>query len=127
MTPVMIEELQRVLAHGQLPIAEATERIRQAGSAWTRDQLLLLAQCYGGLALSEDGLTLRLGGRSETDELQDALRDAVASFGGRPVPPAEVRRRLPDRFVTTDEQIRALARKTEGLSVVGPGYIQRVR
>ena len=56
--------------------------------------------------------------------LRDAIVDAVRSFSGRAVPASEVRQRLPDHFVTTDEQVRAIAKRTTGLEIIGPGLLR---
>jgi hypothetical protein len=53
-----------------------------------------------------------------------AIVEAVRSFAGKPVPAVQVRARLPDHFVATDEQILAVARRAAGLEVVGPKLIR---
>jgi len=48
----------------------------------------------------------------------------VRSFAGKPVAANQVRERLPSHFITTDEQVLALARRTAGLEVFGPQLIR---
>jgi hypothetical protein len=75
-----------------------------------------------GFSLNEEQVSL--GARSEEDELHEAIIEAVRSFGGRPVPAMEVKKRLPERFIVTDEKIKAIARKSSALEVFGPGLLR---
>ena len=123
MTPQFAEETLGTLRHAALGIEELHERARMTGSEWTRDQLELFLHCVAGVECDESGL-YHVGGRSTEDQLQDAIVDAVRSFAGRPVTAGQVCSRLPNHFVTTDEQVLAVARRTAGLVVFGPKLIR---
>lgn len=124
MTPKQAEEMLRTLKSKALSLDELHERARCAGSPWSTDQLQLFLRCAPHVEFDERAGTYRAAPRGEESELQDAILEAVRSFAGRAVPAVEVRRRLPDRFVTTDEQVRAIAKRTSGLEVIGPGLIR---
>lgn len=126
MTPRHAEELLSVLRQKALVLDELHERVRLLGSAWTREQLELFLLCAPGVTRDETG-TFRAGAPSAQDDLQAAIIDAVRSFAGKPVPAAQVRARLPNHFVTTDEQVLAVARRTAGLEVFGPKLIRTVQ
>lgn len=127
MTPRQAEELLRALKERACSLDDLHERARGAGSAWSREQLLLFLQCAPGLAHDAVADTWRVTRRDAVEVLQDAIVDAVRSFAGRPVPAAQVRARLPNQLVTTDEQILALSRRTPGLEIVGPNLIRIAR
>lgn len=127
MTPRQAEELLRALKERAYSLDELHERARVSGSDWSREQLLLFLQCAPGLAHDDVADTWRVARRDAVGALQDAIVDAVRSFAGRPVPAAQVRARLPNELVTTDEQILALSRRTPGLEIVGPNLIRIAR
>jgi hypothetical protein len=116
-------ELLGALAEKALNLNELHERARLSGSSWTRDQLELLLLCLGGIDRDDAGLYRAVGAGAD-DELRSAIIAAVRSFAGKPVPAAQVRSRLPNHFVTTDEQVLAVARRTAGLEVFGPKLIR---
>lgn len=123
MTPRQAEEL---LAHLKLKargLDELHERVRLSGSAWTREQLELFLLCARGVTRESAGAFHATAGSAE-DDLGAAIVEAVRSFAGKPVPAAQVRARLPQHFVTTDEQVLAVARRTAGLEVFGPQLIR---
>lgn len=124
MTPKQGEELLRTLKDKSLTLENLHERVRTSGSTWTVEQLQLLLLCALGVQHDTAGGTFRVAPRGGGEALQDAILEAVRSFAGKPVPAAQVRARLPNHFVTTDEQIRALAKRTPGLQLVGPGLIK---
>jgi hypothetical protein len=123
MTPRQAEELLSHLKLGPFGVDELHERVRLSGSAWTREQLELFLLCAPGVKRDDVG-AFRAGSLSEHDVLQAAIVEAVRSFASKPVAAAQVRARLPNHFVTTDEQIRALAKRTPELELVGPGLIR---
>lgn len=123
MTPSLVQELLDTLKQQPLGIDELQERALLSGSPWSRDQLELFLLCLAGIKRDDSG-EYHLSGRSTEDELQAAILDAVRSFAGRPVPAAQVRSRLPSHFVTTDEQVLAIAKRTPGLEVFGPQLIR---
>ena len=124
MTPQQAEEILRALKHKSQTLAELHERVRSTGSAWTLDQLQLFLLCAPGVQHDQAADTFHVAPRGGDEELQDAIVEAVRSFAGRPVPAAQVRARLPNQFITTDEQIIAVARRTPGLEVFGPKLIR---
>jgi len=124
MTPQQAEEILRALKHKSQTLAELHERVRSTGSAWTLDQLRLFLLCAPGVQHDQAAGTFHVAPRGGEEELKEALVEAVRSFAGRPVPAAQVRARLPNQFITTDEQIIAVARRTTGLEVFGPKLIR---
>lgn len=116
------DELLRFIEGKSLPIEELHERVRSGGSSWSPDQLRVFLRCTAGVTFNATNDRVEAAERSEDDELRDAIVEAARSFG-RPVPAREIRNRLPGRFVTTDEQVKALAKKSPGLAIVGPGLI----
>lgn len=124
MTPKQAEELLRTLKDRSLTLEDLHERVRTSGSTWTLEQLQLFLLCAPGVQHDTAAGTFRVVPRAGDEALQDAIVDAVRSFAGKPVPAAQVRARLPNHFVTTDEQILAVARRTAGLEVFGPKLIR---
>lgn len=123
MTPRQAEELLSHLKLKALGVDELHERVRLWGSAWTRDQLELFLLCARGVTRDGTGAFHAIAPSPE-DDLATAIVEAVRSFAGKPVPAAQVRARLPQHFVTTDEQVLAVARRTAGLEVFGPKLIR---
>ncbi|MBK9386458.1 MAG: hypothetical protein IPN34_16725 [Planctomycetes bacterium] len=123
MTPRQAGELLAHLKLKALGLDELHERVRLSGSAWTRDQLELFLLCARGLTRDGTGAFRAIAASAE-DNLGAAIIEAVRSFAGKPVPAAQVRARLPQHFVTTDEQVLAVARRTAGLEVFGPKLIR---
>lgn len=124
MTPIQAQELHRTLKDKSLTLEDLHERVRTSGSAWSLHQLQLFLMCAPGVQHDQAAGTFHIAPRGGDEELQDAIIEAVRSFAGRPVPAAQVRARLPNHFVTTDEQIIAVARRTPGLEVFGPKLIR---
>ncbi len=123
MTPSHAEEILGILRENALGLDDLHERARLSGSPWSRDQLELFLVCVDGLERDDAGLYRANGNRAQ-DELQTAITEVVRSFGGKPVPAGQVRARLPNHFVTTDEGILAVVRRTTGLEVFGPKLIR---
>jgi hypothetical protein len=124
MTPNQAEELLRTLKDKSLTLEDLHERVRTSGSAWNLDQLQLFLLCAPDVQYDRTAGTFHVAPHCGDDDLQDAILEAVRSFAGRPVPAAQIRARLPNHFVTTDEQILAVARRTVGLDVFGPKLIR---
>lgn len=122
MTPRDAEDLLISLRQTPRSLDELHECVRHSGSDWSRDQLELFFLCLPQVHLNKFG-AYQADGPAE-DDLQEAIADAVRSFAGRPVPAAQIRARLPNHFVTTDEQVLAVARRTPGLEVFGPKLIR---
>jgi hypothetical protein len=124
MTPNQAHELLRTLKDKSLALTELHERVRTSGSSWTIAQLQLFLLCAPGVQHDPVAGTFHIAPRGGDEELQDAITEVVRSFAGRPVPAAQIRARLPNQFITTDEQIVAVARRTAGLEVFGPKLIR---
>jgi hypothetical protein len=121
------EQLLVMLKDGSLPFERELELARESGDAWTDAQMKLFLTCMDGVEVApgKDGkLVIQVGRRTEQEELLDAAREIIRSFGGKPVHLTELRCRLPERFVTTEEQLRALIRNASGLELFGPGLIK---
>ena len=126
MTPQQAEDLLTALKQKPQTFDELYERIRASGSAWTPAQLELFLLCAPGVHRDGAG-TYQAHAASADDELAAAIAEAVRSYGGRPVPTAQVRARLPQHLVTTDEQVLATVRRAAGLEVFGPNLIRITR
>jgi hypothetical protein len=128
MTPALADQLIAALQQKPQTVAEVHAQAMAGGSGWSQPQVQLLLACDHGVVLAEkNGATLAMPAtRSAEDELAEAIRAVVASFGGRPTAAVAIRQRLPGHLVTSDEQIKAIARSTSGLRVVGPGLIASV-
>lgn len=125
MTPQIYEELVQSLRREELPLSRLHALATDAGSTWSVEQLHLMLACMEGieLKLADDGKTVvGLGQRSQQEELVEAVIEVVRTQG-RPVPAAQVIRLLPERFNTSVEQVKKLARETRHLKVIGPGLI----
>jgi hypothetical protein len=122
-SPRNAEELLSLLKVKAFGLDELHERARLSGSAWTRDQLELFLLCARGVTRDGQG-SFHAHAANADDDLRAAIVEAVRSFAGRPVPAAQVRARLPQDFVTTDEQVLAVARRAAGLEVFGPKLIR---
>ena len=123
MTPRHADVILSLLKQKPLGLDELHERVRLMGGQWSRDQLELFLLCAQSVSRDETG-AFHASAPSAQDDLATALIEAVRSFGGKPVPAKEVRARLPQHFVTTDEQVLAVARRTAGLEVFGPRLIR---
>jgi hypothetical protein len=127
MTPTQAEELLRNLKDNALTLEELHERVRTSGSAWSMDQLGLFLLCAPGVQHDKAAGTFNVSQYGTDGDLQNAILEAVGSFAGKPVPAAQIRARLPNHFITTDEQIIAVARRAAGLEVFGPKLIRIAR
>jgi hypothetical protein len=125
MMPRQAEELLSHLKLKALGLDVLHERVRLSGSSWTCEQLELFLRCARGVTCDGTG-SFHADAASAEDELGAAIFEAVRSFAGKPMPAAQVRARLPQHFVTTDEQVLAVARRTAGLEVFGPKLIRVV-
>jgi hypothetical protein len=124
MTPRQGAELLQTLKDKSLTLEDLHDRLRTSGSTWTLEQLQLFLVCAPGVQHDTTTGAFRVARRGGDQALKDAIIEAVRSFGGKPIPTSQVRARLPNHFVTTDEQVLALARRTTGLEVFGPKLIR---
>jgi len=124
MTPTQAEDFLRTLRGRPFTLADAHGRVRMSGSDWSVEQTHLFLLCAPGVQHDKGTDAFQVTKSGGDDELREAILDSVRSFAGRPVPAAQVRARLPSDFVTTDEQILGLARRTDGLEIFGPQLIR---
>ncbi len=126
MTPDVFEQLVEVLRRQPLLLSRLHAYARDAGSRWSAEQLHLFLECMDGVEVEAGTADPRvsLGQRSARDELADAIVEVVRARGGRPVPAQEILRLLPDRFTTSVEQIKDVARHHPALEVFGPGLLR---
>lgn len=125
MTPEIYEQLINLIRREPTPLKRLHSFAIDAGSTWSVEQLHLLLDCMEGVEVkAEDAETLIVspGRRTEQDELIEAIVDVVRSQG-RAVPAAQVLSLLPDKFRTSVEQIKRIAKEAGGLKVLGPGLI----
>jgi hypothetical protein len=125
MTPDVYEQLVQSLRREALSLSRLHELAADAGSTWSVEQLHLMLDCMDGIevqAAGDDDPIVRLGQRSQHEELAEAVVDVVRAQG-RPTPAVQIIQLLPTKFTTSIEQIKKLARETRGLKVIGPGLI----
>lgn len=125
MNAAIYGQLVQTLRREPLPLAKLHALAVDAGSTWSVEQLHLLLACMDGVevqAADTDNPMVRLGRRSQQDELAEAIADVVRAQG-RPVAAAQVMQLLSGRFATSVEQIKKTAKETTGLTVMGPGLI----
>ncbi|MDH3601472.1 MAG: hypothetical protein OEU26_17815 [Candidatus Tectomicrobia bacterium] len=126
MTPEIYAQLVDTLKREPLPLQTLHAYAVDAGSSWSVHQLHLMLAVMDGVSVDvvdSDNPMVRLGERSQAEQLADAIAEVVRSQGGRPLPAAQVLTLLPGRFATSVEQIKKVARQASGLRVVGPGLI----
>ena len=129
MTPEIYKDITFVLNREPLELSKVWELAKEGGSNWSKIQLKLFLTCMDGIEIETvEGKTLvRLGQRSEQEELIDAIAEIVKAKVGKPMHPREIRRQLPGKFITSEAQIKALAKEASGLEVFGPGLIRSNR
>lgn len=125
MTPAIFEMVLENLHRGPKPLTDIYALAKEYGSAWTEAQLHLMLVCMDGIEIvkNDNGLLVKRGQRTPEEELTAAIIDVVKAQAGRPIPAAAIKRQLPGHFITSEEQIKALARKSPQLKIVGPGLI----
>lgn len=124
MTPRDAEQLLHTLQGQSLTLQDIHALARASGSSWTTAQLQLFLLCAPGVTYDKEANTYSAASPDGQAQLQHAIVEAVRSFEGKPIPAIQVRSRMPNNFITTDEQIVALARRTDGLEVFGPNLIR---
>lgn len=127
MTPEIYNQIVDSLKREPLPLSQVYLLARDAGSLWPEAQIELYLKCMNGIEVvsGSDGTPLvRSGQLTLQEELMAAIIDVVHSQANKPIPAAEVKRKLPNKFTTTEEQIKSLARKSTDLEVFGPGLIR---
>jgi hypothetical protein len=118
------EELLQSLKTKSRTLEELHDWVRASGSAWSVEQLQLFLMCAPGVQYDKVSGMYRVETDDREEEIQRAIVEAVRSFEGRPVPAVQVRARLPNHLITTDEQILAIARRNGELEVFGPNLIR---
>ncbi|HUY34889.1 MAG TPA: hypothetical protein VMV69_19235 [Pirellulales bacterium] len=126
MTAAVYAQLVDALKGGAQRLTRLHALAAEEGSVWSVEQLHLFFAVLDGMEVEQgsDGTILvRLGRRTAEEELALAVIELVRSQGGKPVPATLVVRMLADRFTTSAEQVKKVAREAAGLNVVGPGLI----
>lgn len=129
MDPILFERVREKLRRAPLMLEQVEEEARALGSTWSQEQLALLFSVVPSVELENLGegrIRVRLGQAGEGEALVAAIKEVLVAKGGGPLPAAQIQDLLPERFVTSVEQIKTLGRKTDGLEVVGPGLIRMV-
>jgi hypothetical protein len=127
MTPAIYEVITTALKRTPLPLDQVYTLAKDGGSNWNQAQVHLFLACMDGVEIevtSEKALLVRLGQRTEKEELVEAIIQVVQSNVGKPMLAGEIRRLLPQRFVTTEERIKALVKEIPVLEIFGPGRIR---
>jgi hypothetical protein len=73
-----------------------------------------------------DDPMIRLGQRTLEELLTDAIVQVVRAQT-RPIPAAQVVKLLPSQFMTTEVQVKALAKAHPDVEVMGPGLLRMRR
>lgn len=123
MTPDMCKDLIAQLRQAAQPLPELHGFIQELGSEWSLAQLQLFLVCMDGIEVRDDD-RVSIGEKSPLELLLAAVVNVVKSQGNKPIPAAQVVRLLPSQFVTTEAQIKALAKDSSELVVVGPGLLK---
>lgn len=125
MKPTVYEELTSVLSREPLPLSRAQALTREWGSVWSQDQLQLFLACMDGVELDATAADpiVSLGQRTPEELLTAAIVQVVRSQT-KPIPAGQVVKLLPSQFVTTEAQVRALAKAHPALEVMGPGLLR---
>lgn len=125
MTPDSYKAITEAFSAGAIPLKQLHAAARDRGSAWSVDQLHLLLSCLEDWKVSKpvDEWIVQRAGRSLEEELEEAIVAAVQSQGGKPLPAAIVMSLLPNKFTTSEVQVRKLAKDSSRLKIVGPGLI----
>ncbi len=116
MTPDLYDQLVQSLRREPLPLSKLHALAADGGSTWSVEQLHLMLACMDGIELESTGNddpVVRLGQRSLHEELAEAVLDVVRAQG-RPTPAAQIIQLLPNKFTTSVEQIKKLAREARG-------------
>lgn len=122
MTPDMCKDLTAQLKQPAQSLPDLHGFIQELGSDWSLDQLQLFLVCMDGIEVSSDGRVI-MGAKSPHEALLEAVVNVVKSQT-KPMPAAQVIRLLPSQFVTTEAQIKALAKESNDLEVFGPGLLK---
>lgn len=127
MNQTVLEEARVALNAGPMLLAKLHERLKTAGSAWSESQHCLFFLACDGFSVDRRGsqFMIQAGEGSPQDRLLSDIEKVVESFSGKPVPALEIRKRLPNDYVTTNEQIKSTAKISDTLEVYGPGLIRR--
>lgn len=125
MTPEIYKSAIDNVGPDGMSLTQLHAAVREAGSPWSAEQLHLMLDCMEGVEVtgSEDSWMVSSGERSPEEELAAAIEQVVQSQGGRPLPAAKVLELLPDRFTTSEAQVRKVAKESMRLRVMGPGMI----
>jgi hypothetical protein len=125
MTPEIYKAAIANIGSEGMSLTQLLAAVREAGSTWSAEQLHLMLDCMVGVEVSDQGgmWCISTGQRSPEEELAAAIEQVVQSQGGRPLPAAKVLELLPDRFTTSEAQVRKVAKESARLNVLGPGMI----
>lgn len=125
MTPEIYKTLTDQVKSDRTQLRQLHSAIRDSGSSWSLDQLHLLLSCLDDWKVTNAGSEwfVERAGRSQEEELEEAMVAAVQSQGGKPLPAGVVMSLLPSKFTTSEVQIRKLAKESSRLQIVGPGLI----
>lgn len=125
MTPESFRAILESLIGNSTPLKQLHAAARDRGSVWSLEQLHLLLSCLEDWRVEKSGddWIVHRAGRSLEEELEDAIVAAVQSQGGKPLPAAVVLSLLPNKFTTSEAQVRKLAKDSSRLQIVGPGLI----
>lgn len=125
MTPEIYKSAMNNVGPEGMPLTQLLAAVREAGSSWSAEQLHLMLDCMEGVEVSDIGgaWMVSTGQRSPEEELVAAIEQVVKSQGGRPLPAAKILELLPDRFTTSEAQVRKVAKESGRLKVMGPGMI----
>lgn len=122
----IFEDLTEEIRHAPQTISALHRLAHQRGSGWSAEQIRLLFECAETFSVEKTGadFSVKFAASDEKDDLASAVFEIVAASGGKPVHASEVRKKLPGHFITTEEQIKAIARSAPNLELFGPGLLR---
>ncbi|MCU0565337.1 MAG: hypothetical protein MUF49_01915 [Oculatellaceae cyanobacterium Prado106] len=141
MNDSIYEEMDRYLRQSPQRLEDLFRVVREQGSDWSIAQLLLFLRCLQGVEVwgesggeepdygqdygqDYDKLMVRMGERSMSERVLEAVVEVVRSRQGQPIPVGQVVQLLPGHFVTTEAQVRALVKGSSQVELFGPGLLR---
>jgi hypothetical protein len=122
MKPALLDELRETVRRQPTRLGRLHAQMRDAGSAWSPEQLRLLLETFDGFKIGDPTVAdpeVSLGEVTPEEALAAAVRQILATEPGRPFPLARVIELLPTNLTTSAEQLRAMAAASTDLEIRG--------
>jgi hypothetical protein len=122
MNSAIYEEMDRYLRQSPQRLEDLFRVVREQGSDWSIAQLQLFLRCLPGVVV--EGEMVRIGERSMSEQVLEAVVEVVRSRQGQPIPVGQVVGLLPGHLVTTEAQVRSLVKGSSQIELFGPGLLR---